>query len=391
MNELNIPSPVWIASDAELENICQHWLQEPFLALDTEFIRTSTFYPIAGLFQVADSQHCYLIDPLLIKDWHAFKAVLTAPKVVKVFHACPEDLEVCRRLTGVLPSPLADTQLAAAYVGHGSNIGFQRLLETILGLHLPKEETRSNWLQRPLSDNQITYAVADVHFLYQIYPKLIAQLKELGREHWLEEDCQKLLKQSDKAEQPEHYFSRFKQMWKLKPQQLYLLKELSLWREHQARSENVPRNNIIPSDALWNMAYYKANSQEQMIKSGVKPYLAKKYSSELIPFINQLLTAEKNLWPSPVSKPFSISASKCFKQLKKTIKTEAEALNIPAELLAGKKSLELMLRDALDKNEYILAEGLRGWREDAIGHKLLTQLQTTTCDHTETMHDENTM
>lgn len=391
MKELNIPQPIWIASSDELEEICQQWLQEPFLALDTEFIRTSTFYPIAGLFQVADSKHCYLIDPFLIDDWQAFKSVLSSPNVVKVFHACPEDLEVCRRLTGVLPSPLADTQIAAAFAGYGSNVGFQRLLEAILDLHLPKEETRSNWLQRPLSENQVTYAVADVYFLYQIYPKLIEQLNELGRKHWLMEDCEKLLKQSDKAEQPEHYFTRFKQMWKLRPQQLFLLKELSLWREHKARLEDVPRNNVIHNDALWNMAFYKTTTKEQMIKSGVKPYLAKKYSTELIPLIAELLTVGQTQWPEAAVKPLSISAGKCFKELKKTIKTEAELLNIPAELLTGKKSLEYMLRAALYDNEYILPNGLLGWREEVIGNQLLNQLQTTPCEYTETEHDENTL
>lgn len=391
MNENDIPKPVWITTNTELENSCKHWLAEPYLALDTEFIRTNTFYPIAGLFQVADSQQCYLIDPLLIDDWQAFRTVLCAPAVVKVFHACSEDLEVCRHLTGLLPSPLADTQIAASLTGIGSNVGFQRLLEELLDIHLPKEETRSNWLQRPLADKQVVYAVADVYFLYQIYPKLIEKLEELERKQWLMEDCQKLLEQSERADQPEYYFTRFKQMWKLKPQQLFLLKELSGWREHQARLENIPRNNVIDSDSLWNMAFYKAQTKEQMIQSGVKPYAARKYNEELLPLIEQWLKVEPSQWPQPTPRPLSIGAGKYYKAIKKTVLAQAERLNIPAEMLAGKKSLELLLRSGYPQGTFVLPRGLLGWREQVVGSQLINQLETAACEFIEDQHDENTL
>lgn len=389
MNQHDIPQPVWITTNAELANSCQQWLNEPFLALDTEFIRTNTFYPIAGLFQVADSQHSYLIDPLEIDEWQPFADLLTHPNVIKVFHACPEDLEVCRRLTGVLPSPLADTQIAAALAGLGSNLGFQKLLEEILDIHLPKEETRSNWLQRPLSDNQVIYAVADVHFLYQLYPKLVSMLQTLGRDEWLMEDCQRLLLQSDRADQPEYYFKRFKQKWKMKAQQLFLLQELSLWREHKARLENVPRNNVIDTNSLWNMAFYKAQTKEQIIQSGVKPYLVRKYKDELIPLIENRLTVGQKKWPPLAARPLSVGAGKLYKAIKKTVKSTADTLNIPAELLAGKKSLEALLRSGYPDGTYELPPGLLGWREAVIGHKLLDQLEATQAMHTESQHDEN--
>ncbi len=391
MKEYDIPKPVWITSSAELKSICQQWLLEPFLALDTEFIRTNTFHPIAGLFQVADSKSCYLIDPFLIEDWQAFTEVLTHPNVVKVFHACSEDLEVCRHLTGVLPTPLSDSQIAASMVGIGSNVGFQRLLEDILDIHLPKEETRSNWLQRPLSENQVTYAVADVCFLYQIYPKLIEQLEDLGRTAWLMEDCEKLLKQSQRADQPEYYFTRFKQKWKMKAQQLYLLKELSLWREHKARLENVPRNNVIDGNALWNMAFYKAQSKEQMIQSGVKAYVARKYADELTPLIENWLTVGQSQWPKLAHRPLSIGAGKYYKELKKIVKEQAEELAIPTELLAGKKSLEALLRSGYPQGTYALPNGLLGWREQVVGQQLINYLEAASYELNESQHDENTL
>lgn len=391
MKEYNIPAPVWITSNADLESVCQQWLAEPFLALDTEFIRTNTFYPIAGLFQVADSQHCYLIDPLLVDDWQPFAEVLVDPNVVKVFHACSEDLEVCRHLTGVLPTPLADSQIAASMAGVGSNVGFQRLLEDILGVHLPKEETRSNWLQRPLSEQQIVYAVADVYFLYQIYPQLVEKLNHLERMPWLLQDCDQLLQQSKRADQPEYYFTRFKQRWKMKAQQLYLLQELSLWREQKARLENVPRNKVIDSNALWNMAFYKAQTKENMIQSGVKAYAAKKYAKELLPLIQDRLNVGQRQWPALTPRPLSLGAGKLYKELKKIVKEQAQRLNIPAELLAGKKSLEALLRSGYPQGGYSLPSGLQGWRAEVVGHALIDYLEAAASAPSERNDDENTM
>lgn len=138
MNRLKTPEPVWITTDDALRAACQNWSQEPYLALDTEFVRTSTFYPQAGLVQVAGQQGCFLIDPLLITDWSPLAELLTHPLVVKVFHACAEDLEVCRCLTGVMPAPLADTQLAAALAGLGARWGFSGLFRTCWILICPR-------------------------------------------------------------------------------------------------------------------------------------------------------------------------------------------------------------------------------------------------------------
>lgn len=205
------------------------------------------------------------------------------------------------------------------------------------------------------------------------------------------EDCEQLLKKSNRADQPEYYFTRFKQKWKMKAQQLYLLKELSLWREHKARLENVPRNNVIDGNALWNMAFYKAQTKEQMIQSGVKPYVARKYADELSPIIENWLTVGQKQWPPLAHRPLSIGAGKYYKELKKIVKEKAEALALPAELLAGKKSLEALLRSGYPQGTYKLPSGLQGWREDIVGHKLINYLEAASCELIENQHDENTL
>ncbi|NTY57428.1 ribonuclease D, partial [Pseudomonas sp. UMC631] len=168
----------WIRDDASLAQQCRDWKQRPYLALDTEFMRVDTFYPEAGLVQVGDGERAWLIDPLLIRDWSPFAEVLEASSVVKVFHACGEDLEVFQRLTGSLPQPLFDTQLAAAYLGMAHSMGYSKLVLEILGLDLPKDETRSDWLQRPLTDMQVRYAAEDVQHLAEVYVKLAPRLPE---------------------------------------------------------------------------------------------------------------------------------------------------------------------------------------------------------------------
>ena len=252
MSNLKIPEPIWITNNQALKTPAL-LATRAVLAVDTEFVRVSTFIRKQGWCKFAPAQ-VLLIDPLCIDDWQPLAEILTHPFVVKVFHACLEDLEVCRRLTGTLPSPIADTQLAAAFVGFEMGLSFQRLLKEVLHLDLAKEETRSNWLQRPLNTQQIRYAVADVHYLYKLYPKLILQLKARQREAWFAEDSARLLESITQADERQNYYKRIKLAWKLRPQELLLLQQLSLWRENLARKNDVPRSRILDDNELWSLA-----------------------------------------------------------------------------------------------------------------------------------------
>ncbi len=177
----------WIRDNDSLGQFCAEWQQLPFVALDTEFMRVDTFYPIAGLLQIGDGVRAYLIDPLTIDNWQPLAALLENPAVVKVVHACSEDLEVLLRLTGSLPAPLFDTQLAAAYLNLGFSMGYSRLVQEVLGIDLPKGETRSDWLQRPLSDTQISYAAEDALHLAEVFVQLRPKLSD-DKYAWVLED-----------------------------------------------------------------------------------------------------------------------------------------------------------------------------------------------------------
>lgn len=375
MSKLNIPDPIWIGDDQALASACLRWLQEPFIAVDTEFVRVTTFYPQAGLVQIADQQGSYLIDPLTITNWQPLTEVMTHPLVVKVFHACAEDLEVCRCLMGVLPEPIADTQLAAALAGLGSSMGFQRALLEVLNIDLPKEETRSNWLERPLRAEQVRYAVADVHYLYRLYPKLLAKLKEQNRLSWLLEDCERLVKAAEKADQVNHYYRRIKLAWKLRPQELMILQHISIWREQRARALNVPRSKVVDDPTLWNIARFKARSRDQLIKAGMAPVRAREEGQAVLDIVEQVLKLDAHLWPKTLEKPLSIHAGLWFKELKDSAAAKAEVLGIAPDLLVKKQAMEMLLRSGYPRGPYRLPDVLSGWRKAEIGDALLQRLQ----------------
>jgi ribonuclease D len=240
----------WIGDDASLAQHCATWRTLAFVAVDTEFMRVDTFYPIAGLLQVSEGERAYLIDPLLISDWAPFTGLLQDRAVVKVLHACSEDLEVFLRLTGSLPAPLFDTQLAAGYLNFGFSMGYSRLVQAVLEIELPKGETRSDWLQRPLSATQVSYAAEDVLHLAEVYGRVKAQLSA-EKYAWVLEDGADLVSNLSREVDPEQAYREAKLAWKLTRPQLAVLKALCTWREGQARKRNQPRNRIIREHSLW--------------------------------------------------------------------------------------------------------------------------------------------
>ncbi|MDO6681558.1 MULTISPECIES: ribonuclease D [unclassified Oceanobacter] len=374
MTSPQVPEPVWLTTNLQLAQACQDWMNEGFLALDTEFIRTSTFYPKAGLLQVADSQQCYLIDPLSVTEWQPLAEVFQTDTVTKVFHACAEDLEVCRQLTGVLPSPLADSQLAASMAGLGGSMGFQRLISALLDIDIDKEETRSNWLARPLSPDQIRYAVADVYFLRQIYPLLVEKLTRLGRMGWLEEDCQRIIDDQSQQDIPKDYYRRVKLAWKLRPQEQHILQELVGWRELQARERDVPRNKVVDDNSLWNIARFKPNNRDQLARAGLRPEMIRNDSQTLLAIVSQALEDDAALWPVALDRPLTPEAGQWLKNTREVVAKRAAELEIPPEILTRKKALDALIRSGWGNGQYVLPDVLQGWRKAEIGDTLLDMM-----------------
>ena len=228
----------YIDTNAGLQQACETLIQAPAIAVDTEFVRVDTFYPIPGLVQIAAAGETFLIDPITIDQWQPLQALLTDPGTLKVMHACSEDLELFQHWLALRPTPIADTQIAAAFVDMGLSPGYQSLVLDLLGETVDKGETRSDWLQRPLRDSQCHYAAMDVAHLMQCYDLLAQRLKDKGVWQWYEQDMQRL-SQPKPPIAPELAYIQMKNAWRLQGKSVGRSRGLAAWREEVARSENL--------------------------------------------------------------------------------------------------------------------------------------------------------
>ena len=366
----------WILDDASLARHCAEWQALPYVALDTEFMRVDTFYPIAGLIQIGDGVKAYLIDPLVISEWQPLAQLLENPAVIKVLHACSEDLEVLLRLTGSLPAPLFDTQLAAAYLNLGFSMGYSRLVQEVLGLELPKGETRSDWLQRPLSETQVSYAAEDAVHLAEVYERLKPQLSA-DKAAWVLEDGAELVAQLRREVDPQLIYRDAKLAWKLSRAQLAVLRELCAWREREARARNLPRNRIVREHALWPLAKTQPDNLQALAKiEDMHPRTVRQDGEFLLELIKRAASLPPEQWPPALPEPLPVEASAVLKQLRAVGQAEAERLNIAPEVMLRKKHLEALLKTGYPDGPYTLPDSLRGWRRELMGQALLDSLAT---------------
>jgi ribonuclease D len=364
--------PIYIDTNQALAERCQQWASCAVLALDTEFIRTDTFYPIGALVQVSDGQDCFLIDPLAIDDRACFADLLTDQSIVKVLHSCSEDLEVFVGLFGVLPSPLIDTQIAAALDGHGFSLGYQAMTELLLGIHVPKGETRSNWLQRPLTESQIHYAALDVAYLPQMYQMLLASLEEKGRSLWLQQECDLLHSNYLALADIDNYYKKVASAWRLSSRDLTLLQRLTQWREKEARARDIPRGRVVKDRSLFSIAKLKPHSTKELATiDELTSKMVRCEGEQLLAIINSADAFEQSELLEQLPKPLPPAVKTLMKKLKAYVSRRAEELNLAAEVLIRKKDYEALIRSGIDGESYSLPESLSGWKKAIIGDDLL--------------------
>ncbi len=365
----------WILDDASLARHCAEWRQLPFVALDTEFMRVDTFYPIAGLLQVGDGQRAYLVDPLEVKDWTPFAELLEDRSVTKVLHSCSEDLEVFLRLTGALPQPLFDTQLAAGFLNIGFSMGYSRLVQEVLNIELPKGETRSDWLQRPLSPTQVSYAAEDAQHLAELYQELLPRLSA-DKLAWILADGAELVSNLRREIDPDQAYLESKLAWKLSSQQLAVLRTLCAWRERQARARNQPRNRILREHSLWPLARFQPDNTVALARiEDMHPRTVRQDGETILRMIREATALPPEQWPATLPAPLPIEAGALLKKLRAVGQAEAERLQIAPELMLRKKSLEALLKSGYPDGPWTLPDNLRGWRRELMGQALLDVLQ----------------
>ncbi|GGK74910.1 ribonuclease D [Amphritea balenae] len=374
--ESTADQPVWITDDETLAHYCQQWQSLPLIALDTEFIRVDSFYPIPGLIQVADDKACYLIDPLQIEDYAPMVQLFRNPNLLKVLHAGNEDLELFFYMFGELPKPFFDTQIAAGFLGWGFSMGYQRLVEHALGVQLDKGETTSDWLQRPLTESQERYAALDVAYLPALCQQQVAELEQRGMYSWMQEEAQQLLDQTpDTDPDGVRYYQRFSQAWKLPPEKMAALRDLSAWRERISRQRDVPRNRVLRNQTLLEIVNnWPATTQALSRVKDIRSSQVRQDGEVILGYLKMAAQSALAKPPAPIQRPLSYKWNKPLKALKALSRAKAEELDIAPEVLLRKKDLDALIRTEKD-GQYSLPPSLSGWRKEVIGEALLSELK----------------
>jgi len=250
MNEIQ-----FVDSVAELEILCQKMQHEPWLAIDTEFLREKTYYPKFCLLQIATLEWVACVDPIALEgQMDELFEIINNPDIIKVLHSCRQDVEIFYNLTGKLPAPVYDTQLVAPLLGFQENPGYAMLVSGFLNINLSKIHTRTDWSQRPLSPEQMEYAADDVIYLAKIYQMMEKKLQKLGRENWLKEDFEQLMNPDLYDIPPEKAWLKIRGKNKLTGKQLAIVQALAEWREKAAKKDDRPKNWILRDELILDMA-----------------------------------------------------------------------------------------------------------------------------------------
>lgn len=377
MPEHLLQQPVqWVDSTSQLEVLCQQWQSVPMLVLDTEFVRSTTYYPKAGLIQMSDGQCNYLIDPLAIDDWFPLVDILDSDDHIIALHACSEDLEVLQMELGCAPKNILDTQIAAALLGYESSLGYAAVIKQVIGHELPKSETRSDWLQRPLSQPQKLYAALDVEYLFPLAQRFIDELKEKDRLTWALEEGRRVYKNYKKLQDVNASYLRIKLAWKLSPKKLSVLMALAKWRELSAQQRDIPRNRLIKEKALFELAL-QCPVQIDKIRQveGLPERVIREDGRTLVRLIEEQLNLPNDKWPAAQPKPLKPNERDMLQALKQIAGDVAEQLGIAPELLLRKKECEALIRFRMDENWPALDNFFDGWRKEQFADQLITGLK----------------
>ena len=335
----------YIDNPEKLQQLCKKLQSHDWIALDTEFIRERNYYPILCLIQVAAGDTLACIDPLAIDDLSPFLDILNDPHITKVFHAAYQDLEIFYYLMEAVPSPIFDTQPAASVLGLGEQIGYARLVENLLGVSLEKSQSRTDWSRRPLSQQQIDYAIDDVRYLQKIYPLMLQQLDEKERLNWLDHDFKHLSQQSTYAVDLMHCWKRVKGKQYLKGQKLAVLQQLAAWREQVAMQKDKPRRWIVSDDILIDLARRSPHTIEQIHDlRGIKEGHIKHYHTAWFQRIKTAQQCPKEQWPSlPNQHKASIEQELLIDLLMMIVRYQAQQHQISPAAIASRKDIASMI------------------------------------------------
>ena len=359
-----------ITRSEDLVSLVDRLSNHPFVAVDTEFMRENTYWPDLCLIQIASAEEAAAIDPKADIDMSSLLSLLVENReVVKVFHAGGQDLEIIHNLTGKTPYPLFDTQIAAMALGHGEQVGYSNLIESMLGHSIDKGARFTDWSRRPLDKRQIDYAIADVTHLATVFPKLLKRLQKTGRGEWLDEEMERLADPSSFAFGPQDAWKRLK-LPSRNPAVLGRLKALAAWRETEARTKNIPRGRIVKDDTLGELAAHPPKKQDDL--GNVRGLSAGWKTNDIGARLISAIAASKPLEPEemPDREPRRPGLTKegalVADLLKLLLKIRAKETGVAPRLIARSDDLEA-LAAGVRKDIKILS----GWRFDEFGRDAL--------------------
>jgi ribonuclease D len=358
-----------ITQTADLAEFCQRQAGAEFVAVDTEFMRDKTYWPQLCLVQVAGPEEAAAIDSLAPGiDLAPLYALLTDPKVLKVFHAARQDMEVFFHLTGKLPTPIVDTQVAAMVCGFGDSVSYETLASKLASARIDKSSRFTDWARRPLSERQLAYALSDVTHLRLAYEKLRKRIDKAGRHSWFEDEMAVLTEPRTYQADPRNMWRRLK-VRSDKPRFLALLRELAAWREEEAQRRNLPRNRVIKDESLIELAAHAPRNVEDLSHGrGLgRGFAESKQGTAILAAIERGMAVPESESPKPDPRPvLPAGIGPLVELLKVLLKSKCEQHGVAQRLIASSDDLDLL---AADDSADIPA--LHGWRRDVFGEDAL--------------------
>ncbi|QJT81207.1 ribonuclease D [Kosakonia sp. MUSA4] len=365
-----------ITTNDGLATLCEAASAFPAIALDTEFVRTRTYYPQLGLIQLFDGEHTALIDPLTITEWAPFRDLLINTQVIKYLHAGSEDLEVFLNAFGVQPQPMIDTQILAAFCGRPLSWGFAAMVEEFTGLTIDKSESRTDWLARPLTERQCDYAAADVWYLLPIADKLMAETRAAGRLEAALDECRLMMQRRQEVLAPEEAWREIGNAWQLRTRQLACLRLLADWRLRKARERDLAVNFVVREENMWAVARYMPSSMGELDSIGLSGSEIRFHGKTLLALVAQAQELPEEELPEPLLNLMDMPGyRKAFKAIKALVQTISESHNISVELLASRRQINQLLNWHWKlKPQNTLPELISGWRGELMADQLKTLL-----------------
>lgn len=354
-----------ITKTQELEQACAALARAPFVAVDTEFMRESTFWPKLCLIQMAGGEDEVIVDALAANlDLKPFFGLMADEGVLKVFHAARQDIEIVHHMAGIIPHPVCDSQVAGMVCGFGESVSYGMLVKKLLKRNLDKTSRFTDWSKRPLSQKQLTYAVGDVTHLRDLYPKLARQLERSGRERWLDEEMAVLTDPSTYRQHPEDAWKRLKM--RVKSQKaLAILIELAEWREREAQAQNVPRSRILKDDAIYDIAAQAPRSVSELseLRSVHGGVARSERGQGIVEAVERGLTRDADSVPRLTrTEPPTAETTAVIDLLRVLLKAAAARHGVAPKLIANAEDLETIARqDDAD------LPALKGWRRELFG------------------------